>query len=180
MQYFQPLNDRLDSAPKSAPARRPNWSLHGWTVACLVAVLATVASTAWSQPAPAPGTSSSAVTSTGPIEIDATGRFESEVQACKTGKTPQARETCLREAHSAQAERRAGRLANVSNGPTAANGSTPQLTENALQRCAVFKGEEKSACEARIAGVGTTRGSVAGGGVIREVETITVPAESQK
>ena len=47
---------------------------------------------------------------------------------------------------------------------------------NALRRCEVFKAaEDQSACRARVMGETEAQGSVAGGGVLRETETV-VPA----
>lgn len=46
---------------------------------------------------------------------------------------------------------------------------------NARQRCEVLSGDERAACEVRVMGYGNSSGSVAGGGVIREVETVVVP-----
>lgn len=102
-----------------------------------------------------------------PKGIDATGNTKSEMQACLTGKTQQDRETCMREARNANADKKAGKL----------DGSSTNLDANATQRCDVLTGDEKIACEARMAGYGSTSGSVAGGGVIREVETVDVPAD---
>ncbi len=109
-----------------------------------------------------------AQTASGTTGIDASGDAKSEMAACRSGKTQQDRETCMREVRSAQAEKRAGKLDNTQG----------QSSANAVQRCEVFKGEEKVACQARIAGVGNNQGSVAGGGVIREVETVVVPADA--
>ena len=39
----------------------------------------------------------------------------------------------------------------------------------------MLTGEDKAACLVRIQGRGETTGSVAGGGVLREVETVVVP-----
>ena len=111
-------------------------------------------------------TVTSAQVATGTTGIDASGSTASEVAACNTGITQQARDTCLREARNAASDKRAGKL--DSNGATGAN---------ALQRCEVFQGEEKIACQARVIGVGETKGSVAGGGVTREVETVVLPAD---
>jgi hypothetical protein len=105
---------------------------------------------------------------TGTTGIDASGNAQREMAACASGATQQARDTCMTEARNVNAEKRAGKLDN-------ANG---QSSSNAVQRCEVFKGEEKVACQARIAGVGSSQGSVAGGGVIREVETVVVPADA--
>jgi hypothetical protein len=102
---------------------------------------------------------------TGTTGIDNSGSFQQEVQACMTGKTQQDQATCLREARNANADKRRGLL-----------GTEGSLEANATARCQVFKaGEEKAACEARVMGMGNTSGSVAGGGLLREVETVTLP-----
>jgi hypothetical protein len=102
---------------------------------------------------------------TGTTGIDASGNYQQEVQACMTGKTQEDRDTCLREARNAQADKKRGVLDN----PGAS------FEANAVARCDVFKGEDKSACQARMMGYGSTSGSVAGGGVLREVETVVMP-----
>ena len=98
--------------------------------------------------------------------IDASGSTRSEMAACNSGQTQQDRETCMREARNAGAEKRSGRLE-----------TGGQLGANASQRCDALSGSDKVACEARVQGLGNTSGSVAGGGVIREVETVVVPAD---
>ena len=50
-----------------------------------------------------------------------------------------------------------------------------QFQSNAAARCDVLSGEDKAACQARMMGYGSTSGSVAGGGVLREVETVVMP-----
>ena len=98
--------------------------------------------------------------------IDNTGSYQSEVQACMSGRTQQDRDTCMKEARNANADKRKGTLA-----------TSGDLQANAMQRCEVFSvAEDKAACRARIMGMGSTQGSVAGGGVIREVETVVLPA----
>jgi hypothetical protein len=101
----------------------------------------------------------------GATGIDASGNYQHEVQSCLSGRTQEDQATCLREARNAQAERRRGDL----------DTSGAQYQANAVQRCNVLGGEEKAACEARMMGYGETSGSVAGGGVLREVETVVVP-----
>ncbi|MGE4243276.1 hypothetical protein [Ramlibacter sp.] len=99
--------------------------------------------------------------------IDASGSYQQEVNACMTGKTQQDQADCLKEARNAQADKRRGVLE-----PTSGD-----LAANALARCDVMTGaEDKAACKARIMGYGSTEGSVAGGGLIREVETVVAPA----
>ena len=112
-------------------------------------------------------TGANAQVAAGSTGIDATGNAKSETVACNTGMTQQDRETCLREVRNANADKRAGKLDNAGG----------QFTNNAAQRCEVLTGQDKIACEARVSGVGSTQGSVAGGGVIREVESVVVPRD---
>ncbi|MBA3594229.1 MAG: hypothetical protein M3Q12_12685 [Pseudomonadota bacterium] len=105
------------------------------------------------------------ITATGTTGIDASGNAQKERQACMTDRTQQDQATCLREVNNAAAEKRSGKLDN----------SGAQFDANARQRCEVLTGEDRVACEARVMGYGNTQGSVAGGGVIREVETVVVP-----
>jgi hypothetical protein len=105
----------------------------------------------------------------GTTGIDATGNAASEMAACKNGSSQQSRETCMTEVRNANAAKRAGKVDN----------SGGQFKANALARCNTFKGEEKVACEARVTGLGNPQGSVAGGGVITEVETVVLPATPQ-
>ena len=101
----------------------------------------------------------------GTTGIDATGNAASEMAACKNGTSQESYETCMTEVRNANAAKRAGKVDN-------ANG---QFDVNAMQRCDVLVGDDKLACQARMAGAGTAQGSVAGGGVIREIEVV-VPA----
>ena len=103
----------------------------------------------------------------GTTGIDATGNAQSELAACNSGQSQQSRETCITEVRNANAAKRAGKLDN----------SGSQFKKNALARCDVFNGEEQIACQARVVGYGDAAGSVAGGGVIRQVETVVVPAD---
>ncbi len=98
-------------------------------------------------------------------EMDNSGNYRQEVQACREGRTGEDLATCLKEARFAEAERRRGTLTN-----------TGSFQENALARCQVFKTtEDKDACRARIVGHVEIEGSVAGGGILRSV-AITQPA----
>ncbi|MFC5496953.1 hypothetical protein ACFPOE_05355 [Caenimonas terrae] len=111
-------------------------------------------------------TAATAQVATGTTGIDASGSYQSEVNACLTGKTQQDQATCLREARNAQADKKRGVLDNAG----------AQFEANATARCDVLKGEEAAACQARVMGYGNTSGSVAAGGVLREVETVVLPA----
>ncbi len=111
-------------------------------------------------------TAATAQVATGTTGIDASGSYTQERIACMTGMTQQDQATCLREAANAQADKRRGVLDNAN----------AQFDANAAQRCEVLAGEDKAACQARVLGFGSTTGSVAGGGVLREVETVVMPA----
>jgi len=102
----------------------------------------------------------------GSASIDASGSYRSEMQACMSGQTQQDRDTCMKEARNAAAEKNRGRLETY--------GANEQ---NAMARCDVHaSGEDRAACQARVMGMGSVDGSVAGGGLIREVETVVLPA----
>lgn len=104
------------------------------------------------------------VAGSGATGIDASGRYQQEIQACERGQTQQDRDTCLREAHNAHAEKMRGALDTPGNHQA-----------NATARCDLLAGEDKAACQARVMGYGNTSGSVAGGGILREVETVVLP-----
>ncbi len=72
----------------------------------------------------------------------------------------------LREAANAAAEQRKGELGTA---------PSPEMNANAMRRCEALGGEDNAACMARVLGYGNASGSVGGGGVIREVETVVVP-----
>ena len=97
--------------------------------------------------------------------LDTSGNYRSELQACKAGKTAEDQATCMKEARNAQADKKRGTLANTGT----------DYAANARARCNVLSGEDKAACEARMMGYGSVSGSVAGGGLLREVETVVLP-----
>ena len=109
--------------------------------------------------------SATAQIASGTTGIDNTGNAASETAACNSGATQQSRETCMTEVRNANAARRAGMVDNAGG----------QFKANALMRCNALQGEDKVACEARVEGYGSPQGSVAGGGVITQVETVVVP-----
>ena len=93
-------------------------------------------------------------------------RYEADRQACLNGQSSQTMEACLKEAKAALDERP---------GATPAL-STAQLQSNAMARCEALAGDERTACVARIRGEGSVSGSVAGGGILREI-VITEPVK---
>lgn len=107
----------------------------------------------------------SAQVASGTTGIDTSGNTQREKAACHNGMTQQDFVTCMREANNAAADKRSGKLDNAGG----------QFDANALKRCEVLSGDDQIACEARIMGYGSTSGSVAGGGVVRQVETVVLP-----
>lgn len=129
--------------------RRPAWAL----LALLTAATA----------APAFGADKSAA-------AEARARYLSERALCTSGQSQQDRATCLQEAAAAYAEARRGLLG---------NDSPDAIRANQLRRCEALPTPERQDCVARMQGSGTTSGSVAAGGIYRELVTITVgPAAS--
>lgn len=113
-------------------------------------------------------TTAGAQVASGTTGIDASGRYDKEVQSCLSGKTQQDQATCLREARNALASKK-GELPQ-------SNGT--DYTANAASRCNALSGEDKAACQARVMGYGSESGSVAGGGVLSKVETVVMPASA--
>ena len=148
-----PFNLQSHSAA-SAPAR-----LGASLVLCGAAALLAMAS-------------ASAQVATSFTGADGSGSFASEHASCMAGKTQQAQATCLEEARNAEADRKRGVLQEKSAG---------SYTANEMRRCEVFGPgtEDRAACIARVQGAGESSGNVAGGGVVREVETIVLPPSGQ-
>ena len=90
-------------------------------------------------------------------------RYQQDMAACTSGQSSQDSATCQREARNALAEASRGGLSGASDAP-----------RNSVQRCDVFSGDERSACEARVRG--SVQGSVEGGGILRETVT-PIPAK---
>lgn len=100
------------------------------------------------------------------FETDAQARFRQEMAVCNSGQSNQSLNTCRTEARNAYAEARRGGL----------NDAPDQYPRNAVQRCAKFQGDERTACDARVLNPSRIEGSVSAGGILRE-STITVPAQ---
>ena len=86
-------------------------------------------------------------------------RFAQERNACLSGASGQDRDTCLREAAAARAEALRGGL----------NDGDARYKDNQRLRCAALPASEQPACNARMQGQGSVSGSVAGGGLLREL-----------
>lgn len=89
--------------------------------------------------------------------------------ACLNGQTGEDRPTCLREAGAAYDEARRGRLGT----------DDGDFERNRLRRCDRQPPGEREYCIRRMNGEGVVSGSVAGGGILREL-TVVVPAAPQQ
>ena len=92
---------------------------------------------------------------------DAAARYQQERAVCLSGQSSQDRATCLREASAAFAEAKRGAL----------DDGSAAYERNARERCNKLAEADRNACIARMQGQGTTSGSVAAGGIYRELVT---------
>ncbi|WZB60606.1 hypothetical protein WJ970_22210 [Achromobacter xylosoxidans] len=86
-------------------------------------------------------------------------QYEQDVANCKKGTTGQDRSACLREAGAAREEANRQRLQ---------EGSTSQLQQNMLDRCNRLPQASRQDCITQMTSPTQVRGSVQGGGVLRE------------
>lgn len=99
---------------------------------------------------------------------DAQQRYQAEAERCRSGQTSQDQQTCLREAGAALEEARRNRLTTGS----------PSFDQNQRMRCDSLSGAQREDCMQLMSDPNATvRGSIDGGGVIRQT-TITVPGDS--
>lgn len=99
----------------------------------------------------------------GSDSADALTRYRQERDVCTEGRSNQDLQTCLREAGAAL---QASRQTQPADRPAVDSG-------NKAKRCDALRGDEARDCIARMKDQGTTSGSVAGGGILREIVTIT-------
>lgn len=88
-------------------------------------------------------------------------RYQREMAACNTAPEGTDKAACRREAGAARA----------SNDLEDKDADAARFSSNALKRCESLSEPFRGDCVARIQGDGTTSGSVAGGGVYRELVT---------
>ena len=100
-----------------------------------------------------------AASKTGPSDSEA--RYQRDAAACSTARHVNDKADCLSEASTARASRE----------PVSVDLDPGRFARNALKRCEPLSEPDRSDCVARIQGKGTTSGSVAGGGIYRELVT---------
>ena len=98
---------------------------------------------------------------------DARARYKQEVTECAPPNRRSGTSNCMREARNA--------LAEVKRGKMKESWRNVDFANHALLRCDVHRGEDKYDCVARMRGQGRRTGSVAGGGILRELVTTTTP-----
>ena len=97
---------------------------------------------------------------------DAQARYRQDMAVCDSGQSQQPVQACRAEARNALAAARRGKLTDAPD----------QHAVNAVQRCLVFSGTERTACESRVMEPSRLDGSVNGGGLLRE-SVMVVPAK---
>jgi len=106
----------------------------------------------------------------GPARTAAPDSYAQDRAACSGGAVED-RTACLREAGAARVEAKRGGLSGEV-------GESAEYQKNLTARCSYLPAGDREDCERRMRGEGTTSGSVAGGGIYRELRTI-VPAETE-
>lgn len=102
-----------------------------------------------------------------PEEVaDAQARYKREAAVCVQLNAGAGSSSCMREARNA--------LAEVKRGKMKESWRMSDFANHALLRCEAHRGDDKSDCIARIRGYGKQTGSVAQGGILRELTT-TIP-----
>ncbi len=98
----------------------------------------------------------------------ARARYKQEIAACAVAKPVENKGNCVKEARNTLAEIKRGKMKETR--------QSAEFERNTLLRCEAHQGDDKADCIARIQGKGRTEGSVAGGGILRELTTTTVIA----
>lgn len=91
----------------------------------------------------------------------AKAQYEAERARCASGTTGQDQASCIKSAGAAYDAIRQNRL----------HDANSNFKSNALARCASLSASDRVDCESRVAGEGTSSGSVKDGGVIKETVT---------
>lgn len=98
-------------------------------------------------------------------------RNQQERANCMSVQETEARADCVRDTNVAYAHAKRNRPSDID----------PPFAKNVTLRCDAHRGDENRDCLARMGGQGTTSGSVADGGIYRElvvIETMAVPTPS--
>ncbi len=102
--------------------------------------------------------------------VSAKARLQHDRAVCSRIRDQGDRDECLSEASTLYAGTQ----------PSNADENSAQLMLNALKRCEPLREPDRQDCVLRTQGQGTTTGSVAGGGIYRELVTVEVVQPSAK
>jgi hypothetical protein len=105
-----------------------------------------------------------------PATLSAKARLQHDRVVCSRIRDQGERDECLSEASTLYAGTQ----------PSNPDENPAQLMRNALRRCEPLREPDRQDCVLRTQGQGTTTGSVAGGGIYRELVTTEVGAPSDK
>ncbi|MGA2551674.1 MAG: hypothetical protein ABSF50_16115 [Burkholderiaceae bacterium] len=94
----------------------------------------------------------------------ARAQYEKERARCNTELSGPERDTCLQSAGAAYDEAKAGKL----------DTAPHPFVENRIDRCTPLPPAERDDCIRRMQGAGVTSGSVQGGGIYRETDTMVI------
>jgi hypothetical protein len=103
------------------------------------------------------------------VQTEAAAQHKREVAAC-SNVAKEDRAACLEDAFVAYREARRGVLGD----------GMAVDSSNLTKRCDALKGADRLACVARMQGQGTTSGSVAAGGIYRELVIVQPASEADK
>ncbi len=146
MVLIKPTRKEIHMKTRRTPRTLTIWGLH---LAAAVALLTTPATFA-------------AAGNAGPMSAKA--RLQHDRVACSRIRDQGDRDECLSEASTLYAGTQ----------PSNPNENPAQLTRNALRRCEPLREPDRQDCVLRMQGQGTTTGSVAAGGIYRELVTTEV------
>lgn len=107
-------------------------------------------------------TAGSAFAAGNAVSAESQSRYQRDVAVCESAPPGTDKAACVREAG---AVREGNRSVELKSDPA-------NYASNALKRCEPLPDADRAACVARIEGEGTSRGSVSGGGIFRELTTV--------
>lgn len=106
------------------------------------------------------------VSAAGVKDASTQSQYQLDVQRCNTGQTSQSREVCLQEAGAARDEAERKRLD---------DGQSANYRNNSVDRCAKLPTAQREDCLLQMQSPSSVKGSVEGGGVLRETVIPVTP-----
>ena len=168
------MRNPTQQAPRIKHCQEPRMAGMAWVPTLMAAAVACAALLVVIPAEAAPAAASAAASASANVSANASAsaRYQQDRAACMNGQSNQDRATCLKEAGAAYNEAKHGGLK-----VTGSSGGRSDLEANSTQRCMALPAEDAKACMARMRGEGSTSGTVASGGMLRELVTLE-PAAS--